>query len=212
MKLERAYTWDEDTDTPTHSRAANIRYFILMTIASAIIMALVLTDACAPAATKRGRPEFFGLVAGLEMDVGKARYACKRGPKRDGATVVTYTLTEAQRAWFIDPPESFREHPKFYDRAEGRELQRWQTGVPAPEERRLWGAAMASIYYAVNDPECDSGMTVKEAADEARLALSRPTTHYAYVFLSQLRKPLLLDFYMIDPVAGLVWVIVANGW
>jgi len=211
MKLERAYAWDEDSYTPTRSRAANIGYFILMTVACTITMTLALTDACAPAATKAGRPEFFGRITGLEMDVGKARYVCERGPKRDGAIVSTYTLTAEQRAWYMDPPESFRQHPKFYEPAEGREMQRWQTGLASPEERLLWGAAIASIYYAVDDPECDSGMTVKEAVAEARLAHSRPTTHSAYVFLPRVRKPFLLDFYMIDPIAGLAWVIVANG-
>jgi hypothetical protein len=202
---------DED-ELPPRDYSADRRFVGISLVVAAVIMALVLTDACAHPSTKWGRPEFFGRVAGLEMEVGEPRYWCRRGPRRGTATVATWSLTPAQIEWYMDPPESFRALPAFYDPPDGRELRPWQTGLPEPRDRKLWGSAIASIYYALSGPDCDSDFGVKEAAAEARLALTRPTTHYAYVYLSQVNKPYLLEYYMIDPVAGLIWVIEANQW
>jgi hypothetical protein len=166
--------------------------------------------ACGDPSLRPGRPEFFERVTGLAFEPAPPRIECHRGWRIGRAALYLYDLSGDALAWLRDPPPSFRQHPQLDGPPEGRELQTWRTGVAsAPDEVAMTAQAISSIYWVLGG-DCEGEPDLATTVADLRATLARETTHYAMITLPQQHDALVMQLYVIDPVAAQLYLIEAN--
>jgi hypothetical protein len=165
---------------------------------------------CGDPSLRPGRPEFFERITGHAFDLGAAGVECQRGRGVGRAALYRYDLSGEALAWLGDPPPIFRERPVLDGPPEGREVQAWRTGVARePDEVAMTAQAISSVYWVLAG-DCEGAPDFRGTVSQLRASLARETTHLAMITIPQVREVLLMHLYVIDPVAGHLYLVDAN--
>jgi hypothetical protein len=184
----------------------NRRYVVLSVLTAAGIVGLALIM-WTPAEDRLGTPEYFERLTGLPIRIREPVVYCRRESFPDISGVWMFHIGPESAKILLDPPASFRNHPRQLKYEQKRTLVRWLTGELRPEDQRMFDRVMTVVPF-VEGGDCQGAYSAVHVAGDIHASIGQPSTHYSYQYkYAEMLEA--VDFRIIDAQAGIIYELVA---